>query len=60
MNRFKELYYGLKYKAQFRYLLWVKVREPKIQQHYHPDNLIKRLLSVSDDNDAFDVILNAW
>ena len=68
LNRFKELYYCVKYKTQFRYLLWVKVREPKIQQQYHPDNLTKRLLSisddvsddVSDDNDLFDVILNDW
>lgn len=41
--RFKELYYILKFKRQFRAWLWEKVREPKIRQKYHPDNLLKML-----------------
>ena len=41
--RFKELFYVLKYKKQFRDLLWVHIREPKIRNKYHPNNLIKML-----------------
>jgi len=41
--RFKELFYTLKYKKQFRDWLWVHIREPKIRNKYHPDNLIKLL-----------------
>ena len=41
--RFKELFYALKYKQQFRDWLWVHIREPKIRNKYHPDNLIKWL-----------------
>ena len=38
--RFKELFYAVKYKKQFRHWLWVHIREPKIRIKYHPDNLI--------------------
>jgi hypothetical protein len=41
--RFKELFYAVKYKKQFRHWLWVRIREPKIRIKYHPDNLIKWL-----------------
>ena len=41
--RFKELFYAVKYKKQFRDWLWVCIREPKIRNKYHPDNLIKLL-----------------
>jgi hypothetical protein len=41
--RFKELFYTLKYKKLFRDWLWVRIREPKIRNKYHPDNLIKLL-----------------
>jgi len=43
--RFKELFYDLKYKKLFRDWLWVRIREPKIRNKYHPDNLIKLLES---------------
>jgi hypothetical protein len=43
MIRFKELFYTLKYKSKFRNWLWVHIREPKIRNKYHPDNLIKLL-----------------
>lgn len=42
-NRFKELFYTLKFKKQFRTILWEKVREPKIRAKYHPDILMKML-----------------
>lgn len=39
-NKFKFLYYCLKYKNIFKNLLWNKVRRPKIENYYHPHNLI--------------------
>ena len=58
LNRFKELFYCLKYKAKFRYLLWFKLREPKIQKKYHPTNLAILL----NENNNIDLckILNEW
>jgi Leucine-rich repeat (LRR) protein len=41
--RFKELFYVLKYKKRIRDWLWVRIREPKIRNKYHPDKLIKLL-----------------
>ena len=31
LNNFRNTYYYLKFKQRFRDLLWIKVREPKIQ-----------------------------
>jgi hypothetical protein len=39
LNKFKNLYYSLKYKQKFRQILWKQIREPKIIKEYHPDNL---------------------
>ena len=41
INRFREFYYSLKFKQQFRNWIWVKIREPKIILQYHPNNLGK-------------------
>lgn len=43
LNRFRELYYTLKYKSRFWDLLWVKVRMPKIERANHPDLLQEAL-----------------
>lgn len=51
INNFRNLYYTLKFRSQFRRLLWEKVRMPKIEAHYHPDNLIQRLLEEDGDLD---------
>ena len=62
LNRFKELFYCLKYKSQFRYLLWIKLREPKIQQYYHPENLLQLLdnnKNILDDNNLYN-LLTEW
>ncbi len=62
LNRFKELFYCLKYKKQFRYLLWIKLREPKIQQYYHPTNLLQLLdnnTNIIDDNNLYN-LLTEW
>ena len=60
LNHFKDLFYSLKYKKQFRDLLWIKVREPRIQQYYHPNNLEKILLNNTDDTDdkLFSLVMN--
>jgi Leucine-rich repeat (LRR) protein len=39
LDKFRHLYYSLKYKQQFRQILWKQIREPKIIKENHPDNL---------------------
>jgi Leucine-rich repeat (LRR) protein len=56
LNQFRFLYYCLKFKKQFRYLLWVKIREPKIRIKYSHDYLIKNL---NEDTDL-DELLENW
>lgn len=61
LYNFKYLFYSLKFKRQFRDWLWVKVREPKIQEHYSPENL-QKLLSGIDEHDfeQLDAALSNW
>ena len=56
--KFRYLYYSLKFKKQFKYLLWEKIRKPKIIQKYRPECLLE-LLENNETNDL-DVILNNW
>jgi hypothetical protein len=56
LNQFKYLYYCLKFKKQFRDLLWVKIREPKIRKKYSHDYLVEHL---HEDTDL-DELLNNW
>jgi predicted PP-loop superfamily ATPase len=58
LEYFKELYMSLKFKKQFRDWLWIRVRLPKIENKYHPDNL-KIALDASNDED-FNETLNYW
>jgi hypothetical protein len=61
INRFRELFYALKYKQKFRDLLWTKVREPKIRAKYHPDNLANLLAQHGDlDIDELDTLMEKW
>ena len=61
MNRFIELFYTLKYKKQFRSWLWERVREPKIREKYHPDNLLRMLEERGEiDLDELDEIMEKW
>jgi Leucine-rich repeat (LRR) protein len=59
-NSFRHLYfhlhYSLKFKNQFRNWLWEKVRKPKIEQKYHPNNLIQKL----NENTDLDTVLINW
>ena len=56
INSFRHLYYCLKYKKQFRFLLWEKVRKHKIETKYNPKYLIENL---NEDIDL-DRFLNHW
>lgn len=61
INRFRELFYALKYKQHFRRLLWEKVREPKIRAKYHPDNLANMLEERGElDMDELDALMDQW
>ena len=55
-NSFRDLYYSLKFKNQFRNWLWEKVIKPKSEQKYHPNNLIQKL----DENTDLDTVLINW
>jgi hypothetical protein len=56
LNNFRYLYYCLKFKKQFRDLLWVKIREPKIRKKYSHSYLLENL---HEDTDL-DELLNNW
>jgi len=61
VNKFKELFYALKYKKQFLDLLWVRIREPKIRNKYHPNNLITLLEGKEESTlDELDELLEKW
>jgi len=48
INNFHHLYYSLKFKKRFFDLLWMKIREPKIREKYHPSNLIENIEKDTD------------
>ena len=54
-NRFRELYFALKFKKQFYKLL-----EKVVIKRYHPLNLIKLLENVGDDEEKMDLLLESW
>jgi Leucine-rich repeat (LRR) protein len=58
LKRFKELYMLIKFKKHFRNWLWIKVRLPKIQIQFHPDNLKKLISSINEEE--LDGALNNW
>jgi hypothetical protein len=59
LHKFCYLYYCLKFKTQFRDLLWQKIREPKIMKNYHPSYLNKLLIDGTEDLDI-DLVINSW
>lgn len=48
LYNFRHLYYSLKFKKQFKYWLWCKIREPKIRLQYHPNILLNNLHEDTD------------
>ena len=59
LYRVKLLFWSLKYKAQFRHWLWVKVRLPKIEKAYHPSKL-NELLNADMSEEELDNVLSNW
>ena len=57
VNRFKDFFYANKYKEKFRNWLWVKIREPKIQEHFHPQYLLENVI---DEETDLDEVLSKW
>ena len=61
LNKFRFTYYCLKFKKQFRYLLWEKIRRHKIESYYHPNNLEHILMSINEeDEQEFNHVLDQW
>jgi hypothetical protein len=54
-NKFRELYFALKFKKQF-----YKLYETVVMKRYHPSNLIKLLENVGDDEEQIDFLLKSW
>jgi hypothetical protein len=52
LHNFRYLFYLLKYKSGLRNFLWDKIRRPKIEAKYHPDNLQKLLENMSEQDDV--------
>lgn len=61
INRFRHLYYSLKFKNEFRGILWEKVRLPKIKEKYSPENIAELLQSVAEDDgiESFERVLES-
>jgi len=59
IERFKMMFYCLKYKTKLRDWLWLKVRLPKIERLYHPNNLNK-LLNADMSEEELDNVLSIW
>ena len=59
-NRFRELYYILKYKKRFLHWL-LKSREKQIQEQYHPKHLLDFIEKNPEaDNEILDEFLKSW
>lgn len=56
LNRFRHVYYCLRFKRQFKDWLWLRVREPKIKEHFHP----MHLENLDEDAAELDNFLNHW
>jgi hypothetical protein len=57
--RLRKTYYYNKFGNRFRDYLWDKVRRPKAEEKYHPNNLLKLLESCGEEDDL-DEILSKW
>jgi Leucine-rich repeat (LRR) protein len=58
LNNFRHMYYSLRFKKQFRRILWKKIRLPKIEKKYSPQNIVNLLDEIGDgDSQAFESLL---
>ena len=62
MNKFRILYYHLKYKSKFRKWLWEKVREKRNMEKYSPKKLVELLNQLGNEytEDERENLLNNW
>ena len=60
--KFRKTYYEMKCKNILRNILWNKIRRPKIETKYSPQNLNILLQSMEDEEnmDEFDKIITDW
>jgi hypothetical protein len=58
LHDFRFSFYSLKYKTVLRNFLWDKIRRPKIEAKYHPDNLQKLLDNMNEEDDFSEVLAN--
>lgn len=60
LNRFRELYYTMKYKRQFWRWMWNKSRIARIERDNHPDRLRERLEEEGEEANLEDVLHRLW
>jgi Leucine-rich repeat (LRR) protein len=58
LNKFRNLFYSLKYKNKLRRMLWENIREKNVMVKYSPDNLEALLSQVEDEE--FQEVLDTW
>ncbi len=60
--KFRKTYYEMKCKNILRNILWNKIRRPKIEAKYSPQNLKILLQSMEDEEnmDEFDKLITDW
>jgi Leucine-rich repeat (LRR) protein len=57
LNDFRESYYCLKFKKRLRDWLWIRIREPRIRERFHPRYLLENLC---DEETDLDEVLDHW
>jgi hypothetical protein len=59
IDKFRFVYYCLKYKDRFRKWLWINIREKKAIQKYAPENLAK-LLNNLNNEEEIEIVIDDW
>ena len=60
LNKFRHLFYSLKFKGKFRRWFWIQ-KEKIAMEKYSPDNLEALLINVEDDSEEeFQEVLDTW
>lgn len=62
VHRFRRSYHAARFRANFRYWLWHRVRRPKLEEKYSPANLLALLACIPDsaDGDDFQLTIDEW
>ncbi len=56
LQKFIELFYTIKCRNRLRNYLWERVRRPKIEAKYNPENLIKLI----EGKEHYDDLIEDW